>query len=358
MDFFPQKNQLIDIRPALREKLRMNKGQELHFHKDDDRMSVSNRRMFIKSMMSAGGLIAVSDLPALEEDASTSVSRRGRFEKLNINMIHVDVGATKPFSVLHISDTHLTDAYPDEDRLKQKLKAVSTDKFGGQQESALRESVAWAKSRCDYLLHTGDVVDWHSRKNLDLMKKYVGSGVLGAVGNHEYTLYHFLTKEAGTRDSVPEIRKVLASYYSFKIEFNSRVINGVNFVSIDDTFGRVTPAQVKLFKSEVEKGLPIVLVKHVPFYTDYLWTAAVKYWSPTDEKYRSTAVPKFADCALVQRNDPVTRDFIAYLKTVKELKAILAGHEHFFAQDRFSPTAMEYLVGGNYLFCGQEVLFS
>ena len=59
-----------------------------------------------------------------------------------------------------------------------------------------------------------------------------------------------------------------------------------------------------------------------------------------------------------QENDPTTRDFIAYLKTVKELKAILAGHEHITVQDRFSPTAMEYLVAGNYLFAGQEVLVS
>ena len=58
-----------------------------------------------------------------------------------------------------------------------------------------------------------------------------------------------------------------------------------------------------------------------------------------------------------QKEDPVTRDFIAYLKGERLLKAILAGHLHITVQDRFSPTAMEYVVGGNFLFCGQEVLF-
>jgi len=31
---------------------------------------------------------------------------------------------------------------------------------------------------------------------------------------------------------------------------------------------------------------------------------------------------------------------------------------HITVQDRFSPTAMEYVVGGNYGFVGQEVSFT
>ena len=316
-----------------------------------------NRRNFLKSSLSVGALAAVSQLPALADDPA-SFPKRGRFERMNVNYVHVDAGATEPFSVLHISDTHLTVAYPDEDKWKQQLKARSTDNFGGYQEEALRESVAWAKKHCDYLVHTGDVMDWHSRKNLDLVKKYLGERAFGAIGNHEYTLYHYLTKQAGSHDSVPEIRKVLAKYYPFKIAFDTQVINGVNFISLDDSLGRVTPEQVRLFKAEVAKGLPIILLKHVPFYTDHIWTATNKYWGPESGRYRSTAVPERRNDAKTQRTDPTTRDFIAYLKTVKELKAILAGHEHLFAQDRFSPTAMEYLVGGNYLFAGQEVLVS
>ena len=38
-------------------------------------------------------------------------------------------------------------------------------------------------------------------------------------------------------------------------------------------------------------------------------------------------------------------------------EAILAGHLHFTAEERFSPTAMQYVVGGNFMFHGREVLF-
>jgi len=40
------------------------------------------------------------------------------------------------------------------------------------------------------------------------------------------------------------------------------------------------------------------------------------------------------------------------------LKAVLAGHLHIAVQDRFSPTAMEYVTGPNFLFNGQEIMFS
>ena len=314
------------------------------------------RRTMIKAGLSLGALTAVSRLPSIAEDR-VDFSRRGQFERLNVTMVRIEVGATTPFSVLHISDTHLTDAYSDEDQWKQRLKVRSTAHFGGFQEAALRESVAWAKANCDNLLHTGDVIDWHSRKNLDLVKKYLGKECFGAIGNHEYTLYHYLEKDSGVRKSVEEMRELLAGYYPFTIEFDSRVINGVNFVSLDDALGKVTAGQVKRFRAEVAKGLPIVLLKHVPFYTDFIWTAAQKYWN-SGTRYHSMAIPQRKHEALIQVNDPLTRDFIAYLKTVKELKAVLAGHEHITIQDRFSPTAMEYLVGGNYLFSAQEILFS
>ena len=36
----------------------------------------------------------------------------------------------------------------------------------------------------------------------------------------------------------------------------------------------------------------------------------------------------------------------------------LGGHLHLTVQERFSPTAMQYVIGGNFLFHGQEVLFT
>ena len=58
-----------------------------------------------------------------------------------------------------------------------------------------------------------------------------------------------------------------------------------------------------------------------------------------------------------QQEDKTTREFIAWLKKQPLLKAILCGHEHLTFQDQFSPTAVQYLVGANFLFTGREILF-
>jgi hypothetical protein len=93
--------------------------------------------------------------------------------------------------------------------------------------------------------------------------------------------------------------------------------------------------------------------------TPHIWRAQRKFWKNGKElKFRSAAIPDASDDYKRQLEDPLTRDFIAYLKGEKLLKGILAGHLHITVQERFSPTAIQYVVGGNFMFHGQEVTFS
>ena len=125
-------------------------------------------------MAGMGALVATSQLPALAEDDPTVFPKRGRFERLALNYGTVNIGLEQPFSVLHISDTHLTAAYPHEDEKKQTLHTQRTLTFGGRQEEALRDSLEWAKTHVDYVIHTGDLIDWQSEANFDLVKNSCG----------------------------------------------------------------------------------------------------------------------------------------------------------------------------------------
>ena len=320
-----------------------------------------DRRMFMKGLLGAGTMVAASSLPSFGEDDPSVFPGRGPFERLSLSYATVRAGATQPFSVLHISDTHLTAAYPDESEKKQTLKKVQTKHFGGRQEEALRDSLAWAKQNVDYVVHTGDLIDWQSRANFDLVRKYFGPGMFGSLGNHEFSPDMWLSDRRVTCDEAwkDPSREILAATYPFDISLHSQVVNGVNFVTLDDVFGTVTAGQVERFRAEAAKGLPIVLCMHVPFYTEDIWRANHKCWDCNGSKFRAAAEPPpsmYPDFRR-QAEDPVTRDFIAYLKTEPLLKAILAGHLHITVQDRFSPTAMEYVTGGNFMFSGTEVLF-
>ncbi len=310
-------------------------------------------------LASLGGLVATSVLPTWGEDAPSVFPARGKFERLVLAYQHVHIGLERPFSVLHISDTHLTAAYADEPEEKQKLHKLRTRTFGGRQEEALRDSLDWAKKNVDYVIHTGDLIDWQSRANFDLVKKYFGGAMTGALGNHEFSPSMWLSKrkEEPSEAYKEPSRAALAAAYPFDIELQSTIVNGVNFVTLDDVYGYVTARQVARFAAEVKKGLPIVLCMHVPFVTPELWRADVKFWH-AERKYASATLANPGGDYARQQIDVVTRDFIAALRREPLLKAILAGHMHITVQERFSPTAVQYVVGGNFMFHGQEVLFT
>lgn len=96
------------------------------------------RRDFLSGGAALGGLMATSALPALADDPSV-FPNRGEFERLSLQFFEIDAGATKPFTLLHISDTHLTAAYPDGLPCAVRRAPGRTRTFGGRQEEAKRE---------------------------------------------------------------------------------------------------------------------------------------------------------------------------------------------------------------------------
>lgn len=315
---------------------------------------MTSRRTFLSS------LIATSLLPSFAADDPKIFPARGRFERLELSYQHIHLGLKEPFSILHISDTHLTEAYPHEtDKLDFAARRRQT--FGGCQEESLRDSLAWAKQNVDYVLHTGDLIDFQTEANFDLVRKYYGEmagGLFGATGNHEYQRR---VKEEGIRNTDEYnalSRGLLGKAYPFDVTFQSTVVKGVNFVCIEQVYGFVLPAQVEKFKAEVKKGLPIILCMHVPFFTDHIWRAHEKFWRHSGKKFRLAALPDPRGDYQRQLSDPVTRDFLAYLRKEPLLRGILCGHLHIDVQDQFSPTARQYVVGGNFIPHGEEVLFT
>jgi len=306
-------------------------------------MNITRRNFLFGSGMAMGGIVATSALPAIADDDPSLFPGRGRFERLSLTYHAIKAGATKPFTVLHISDTHLTAAYPDEGEFERVSASRRSRTFGGRQEEALRDSIAWAKEHVDYLLHTGDLIDFQSKANLDLVKKYYGEGgamMFGCLGNHE----HY--PKSARPDSLKEA-------YPFPNDFCSNVVNGVNFVTIDDSTDTVSADQASRFEAEVKKGLPILLCMHCPFPTREIVRAASRFWRKSDLK-----AIRNMDGFVERYKDATTKDFVAYLRAQPLLKGILCGHGHLNVVDDFSPTAKQYEVAGNFMFCGQEFTIS
>ena len=295
--------------------------------------SLVSRRSFL------GGLAAGGALAALP------VFARTRFKRVNLVFADVKIGLDTPFSALHISDTHLTLAHFDEDPAAMNLSVDRTDAFGGDQLTALRDSIGYARQNKDIVLHTGDLSDYHSRANFEQVKNFFGKNcAMMCAGNHEFARFEgWEYPEWIKRQREPEYKafcaKLAQPYYPYNLTFDSRVINGVNFVGFDDTWEWIPDEVFDRFADEVKKGLPIVILCHVPFYTPATEAAAKHYWGA------DTAITGSPSLAA---KHPKTNAFVERLRQEPLIKAVLAGDLHVTVHDRFSPTAMQYTVGGNY----------
>ncbi len=310
-----------------------------------------NRREFISfgtSALCVGGFSLAAD------------AMRDPLAPLNLKKIEINVGATKPFTAIQLSDTHIVRADKRDDNRKRML--VGARNFAPWGEYYLDQAVRKAKEDGSLLLHTGDLIDFVSEANFDQAEgRFAGNDWFVAAGNHEYSQYVGDAKE----DEAYKMKSFKRVQRSFPndLRFASRVVNGVNFIAIDDVYYYFRKEEIELFKKEVEKGLPIVMMCHVPLYTPelckyvlsennhkagYVTGAPVEITDTYLGDLKAPPGQEWRRRKVQQAADKTTLDFIAYLKEQKLLKAILCGHLHRFFDEQFSPTARQYVCSATY----------
>lgn len=251
----------------------------------------------------------------------------------------LNIGASSPFRIIHITDTHLT--YADERDCERKCRlSQGRAKIFPFAEEILALASQTAKQLGATIMHTGDLIDFVSVANLERAKRFIDENdCFFAAGNHEFSQFvGEATEDAAYRNqSLATVQKV----FSNDIRMSSRVINGVNFVALDDGYYLFEPEQLDFLRTEVQKGLPIVLLLHNPlyeesFYEDLMYHREKIGLPPAkDPCLALTGVPEErmqhydAYRFQQQRPDKTTLETIAYIKAEPLFKAVLAGHVHF-----------------------------
>lgn len=250
-----------------------------------------------------------------------------------MNRLYTEVrlGAGDPFEILHISDTHLTEADLRDGERKVRLAEHRSGIFP-EAKSVLEEAKGLAKERKLMIVHTGDLIDFVSEANLEAAKRFTSScDCFTAAGNHEFSLYVGEAKEdaAYRAQSLGKVQKAFTN----DIRFSSRVVNGVNFVAADNSYYRFEPWQLSALQKEAEKDLPIVLCLHTPLYEERLFeflmkdeekTSPAYLMSVPEEKMKNYAPDRYEQ----QKEDEITREAYEYIKAEKRIRLILAGHVH------------------------------
>lgn len=242
----------------------------------------------------------------------------------------IHIGAEKPFSVLHVSDTHLCFADSRDNERKNELAARRTLGFPGAEQNA-EETVAFACRNSMPVIHTGDLIDFVSAANLEKAAEFSKScDCFMSAGNHEFSQYVGEAKE----DAAYREQSLGAVQACFRndIRFSSRIINGVDFIALDNSYYLIDEPQLAALKKELSKNVPTVLCVHTPLFNEEIYR--FKRESDPDEPAYLMCVP-FEKMAYYsperfsqQAADETTKEAFDLIVGSDCIKCILAGHIH------------------------------
>ena len=266
-----------------------------------------------------------------------------------MNLIYnkIKVGAEKPFRFLHMSDTHFTLADERDNKRKNDL-AKQRSQWHSDAEEISAEVEAFAKEHQLLIAHTGDYIDFVSEANLDRLRKFTeDNDVFMAAGNHEFSLYvGEAFEDAAYRNR--SLGKVQACA-SNNIRFDSRKINGVNLIAIDNGYYLFDREQLDALKREAEYGLPMILFMHTPLYDKELYqimgdhgclgVAAYMVATP-EELMKGYSKERYRQ----QKADEITEETVEYIRSQPLIKAIFCGHLHdFVSETAFTDGVSQYV---------------
>ena len=231
-----------------------------------------DRRHLLKLGFGAALMSSAAPFSAMAEALKEEKSFTGKLidKYLKVSKLTLKVGAKKPFSALHFSDTHIamSDAMDILGCEERSLKVYEDRRTRFPISlQALAATIAYAERGNMPLFNTGDLIDYDSHANVEcIANSFADRNILSALGNHE----SFGHRSKGLNPSTPEAaRALLEKYekaYRQPLIVASKVINGVNFVAFDNggLERYFLERRLAAIKAEFEKGLPVVLLCHIP----------------------------------------------------------------------------------------------
>ena len=329
-------------------------------------MNKMNRRDFLglgAGFLSLPALGVSMDMTGRMAPVSPVVVQPWNKGVLRPTVLKLEVGATRPFRAVHISDTHIN--FTDIEELYVNRRNFEA---GSRRYARFPQAIPSLYASFDYaaakpgtlLLHTGDLIDFGTRAAYSFLRhNFSGRDMIYAIGNHEYE------NADTTYDSDPagKRRHLSESGISGNLECSSRIVNGVNFVSFNSAeYGKgiVSPKVREAVKREFDKGLPVVLMCHIPPFLS--------------EAFRESAVQGKVDLALQRgapdaaknhlaasraakwTGDADTAEFWRRIRDMDNFKAVLCGHCHWAWNEPFGRGRL-CMAGGNFEGCLNDITF-
>ena len=259
----------------------------------------------------------------------------------------LQLGIEKPFSFLHISDSHVALADERDSERKIELAKNRTQYFDGAL-NVVASAKEYALKNNTFIVHTGDLIDFTSEMNYEYAKALTDScDVFMASGNHEFSHYLGEAKEdaAYRNASLPRIQ----ACFKNDIRFASRRVNGVNLIAIDNSYHQIDEEQIIKLKEEIKLGLPMLLFMHVPLYQKDYYDFMINKLG-RDCAYLMNVPDELVDLypeSLHEhhRATKATREAYDLILSTPLIKALFVGHLHFDYEVNLTESLKQYTVG-------------
>ena len=239
------------------------------------------------------------------------------------------VGAQKPFTVLHVSDTHLT-LVGEHERPSRVQLGIDRRRMCPNATQNLDDIRAHVKQTGDLLIHTGDLIDFITPENLSAAGALAkDTDMLFVAGNHEvhtcprdvFSEEDFTCDLARREQSLDAVQ----AYFPKDIRYFEKEVNGVKLIGFNTADYQISRENFDRLKQAAEQKKPIVLFTHIPLYSEELFRIAKNALIAIPDEIVNTFSPFRT---FEQRADETTRQCYDFIQGCPYVKAIVSGHLH------------------------------
>lgn len=266
---------------------------------------------------------------------------REKFERITEKTIIIP-GITREYKLFHMSDVHVVASY---DYEAPEVKDASVRRvpyfFVSQQDSIDKWYTLVNEANAikpDAVLLTGDIVDFPSQKNLDILEDGLNKLAVPyvyCVGNHDWSFDYNYHTQNSLETQLPLFEKFTNgenACYSI-LDMGEFAIAALN-----NSMEQIDPIALKGLKKAVALKKPVIVTMHIPLCADNfpentLKEDTMEYWKGYICIGENGIKP----------ND-VSKEFIDIVTADDSpIAAIVAGHIHFAHQDKITDKINQYV---------------
>jgi 3',5'-cyclic AMP phosphodiesterase CpdA len=259
-------------------------------------------------------------------------------------------GLSREFTIMHVTDSHLTesDEREDEGALQNAERRQKTFPYAEVLGKLARAIERCNDSRVDCSVFTGDIVDFPTASNAEAMGQQfvkLDKPFLYTLGNHDWRFSHHPNTDE-TRAAYTPLLAGAAGEGANPSNQAMDLDGQLRLITIDNSTYQVNKEQVDWFKKQIGQGLPCLVFYHIPLYIPSLMPSVMEKWKAPLVMAGLKTDPQTGEMMTTSNPQEATREFCDLLNGGESgnVVGVFCGHVHFAHEDRFGEGKTQYVT--------------